>query len=282
MTTDRWRVLHGACLSSIRRPGDFEYADSALPLGPLNELVGALTPEQKVSLALVALADLAVWPQLEQADTEGVLTALRAKGESTTFAAHPNAKSSPGLVALGHVSAFLNGARASAADRTQSPPTAESLHAAVECLGRTFRQPARYWEDWLIRVVPCAADISTEQAYAFAVKASECQLTVPGTYAYEVSVGENEAAAVHVVTPRMGGKIVATLGYFENYVPKSRVVRARFVPHAGAESIDAYRMGYLFQTSLMGTFFQGDYEGRYDNVSITHATTGETFDYESL
>ena len=270
---EQWRVLYGACLSSVRTPDDFDYDEGVMPARPFRELLGALTADQLEALVWVALADLAVWPQFPRPVRDELLQASRVPGGTPSDRSDPDAAS---LVALQHWVKFSHAVRAASGSAASQEP----LRAAVEHVAQASGRPGAYWEDWLLRVIPCAARTPVATAHAFAVQALECQQTAPTMFAYEATLHESGLPYVHVVTPRMGGKKVATLGAFEDYVPQARVIRARFVPSVGAEPVDPYRMGYWFRTTLMSVFFQDHYEGRYDEVVITHATTGATFLYE--
>jgi hypothetical protein len=278
----------------VRSADDIEVETGEVEVGEIRprafaELGTALDEEHLLSLTWLALADLAVWPQLPVADAEALARLLETGG------AHQLAKPWTGAkddTALGVQSAVELLPFIEEVDRRVRNHSVDStinlspLRLVVNRLAKESGEPIEYWERWLWRVVPAAATTGAERAKALAVAALRCTFAAPKHWKYVASLeaipkdtkGE-EAVRVVAVSAGREARELAQMGVFVDREPVERKITTRFTP---AIPVDAYRMGYLFQSVYMTDLLDDEMTGHYDSVTCKNIETGETWSYVRL
>lgn len=64
-------------MQQVPDESDLDYEPGVMPLQPIQGLLSALTADQLVSLGWLALADVAVWPQVSRAQGTQIADALQ-------------------------------------------------------------------------------------------------------------------------------------------------------------------------------------------------------------
>jgi hypothetical protein len=155
------------CLQTLPRDeGDLDVEAGDLDVGelrprPFVELARALTPEQRLAVATLALADIAVWPELEP----GLARALAAGLEGTPVpeslrAPRAAAPDRAALTLLEEIIPRLG----RATDTGELASVWEVLRRAVHSVLRAHPRPFAATEQWLRRVVPLSSVLTAEEA----------------------------------------------------------------------------------------------------------------------
>lgn len=255
-----------------------------MPLKPVEDLVTTLSDEQNLALGWLALAELAVWPQLPADQAPGVADAIE-QAQKVPLKAPPK-KDTRFVVAVEVSTAllsFVDEANKRVTDPAADRPRADTLRQCVTAIARLTKDPDAYWGEWLRRAVPAAITQAPAAARDVALKAVRCTLTVPNKWDYEGGLTEEHVASgvihrgiIAVVAPGRGGRELFDIGLYE---PQARTIKAEFSPLL---PIDPYRMGYVFRTTLMTHLLEDSYGGRYDSVVCTSTATGEVWTYDAL
>jgi len=153
-----WERALRNCIQQVPDESDLDYEPGVMGLRPLKERVEVLSAEQAAALGWFALADVAVWPQVDGGRGARIADALEHGQEVDLGAA--GGRREHATVGAKAAKALLGFATAGQ-KRVQKPdepaPDASTLQQAVNEVARLSQDPDGYWTEWLLRVVPAAA-----------------------------------------------------------------------------------------------------------------------------
>lgn len=277
-----WQRALRNCVQQVPDESDLDYEPGVMPLQPIQGLLSALTADQLVSLGWLALADVAVWPQVSSGQGVQIADALQ-QGARVNVGSANGACATVGSESTETLLEFVAAAEVRQQDPKAPLPDANSLLQVLNTVARLSSDPDGHLREWFFRVIPAAAKFPSVDARNLAIAAFRCTLkSVAPRWDYEAGLKEDAAdesvfhGAIALVSPRRGGTELYDVGTFSNYEPQGRTINAELNPLV---PIDSYRMGYLFQTTFMAYFLKDSHSGRYDMVVCTNKATGERWSY---
>ena len=277
-----WQRALRNCVQQVPDESDLDYEPGVMPLQPIQVLLSALTPEQVVSLGWFALADVAVWPQVPSNQGTQIADALQ-QGAQVKLGAAEGACATVGSESTKTLLEFVAAAEARLQDPQAPLPDAGALLQVLNAVAQLSSDPDAHLREWFFRVIPSAAKVVPADARELAIGAFRCTIkSVAPEWDYEAGLKEDPAdnsvfqGIIALVTPGRGGTELYDIGAFSNYAPQGRTINAELNP---LTPIDAYRMGYLFQTTFMAYFLKDPYSGRFDTAVCTNKATGERWRY---
>lgn len=230
---------------------------------PFLELAYSLTADQRVALAMLAIADMAVWPELDRSVAERVATALLNRASAPlSLGVNGSASEAAEGVAL-HIIPAL---------RSEAPLEAiwQSLRALVHSVLRRHPFPVQATEQWLRRVVPLAVRVSSEDAMMLAVDALRCSIGVPAPWIFRASrYDANEGATVGVIAPPQ-----VLLKQVARFTPYRIVDRKLLTNVEPLVSLGTYRLAFLFQSLYLEDATRDAELGGYDEAICSSAASG--------
>ena len=230
---------------------------------PFLELARALSADQRVGLAMLAIADMAVWPELDRSVAERLATALLNRALAPLpLGVNGSASEAAGAVAL-HIIPAL---------RSEAPldATWESLRVLVHSVLRRHPFPVQATEQWLRRVVPLAVRVSSEDATKLAVGALRCSIGAPAPWIFRASrYDAKEGATVGVIAPPQ-----TWLKQVARFTPYRLVDRKLLVSVDALVPLDPYRIAFLFQSLYLEDATQDAELGGYDEAICSSAASG--------
>jgi hypothetical protein len=261
-----YRALTG-CLQTI--PGDEEnilVQSGNAEVGelrpqPFLELARALTADQRVGLAVLAIADIAVWPEVDLLVAERVATALLALAP-LPIGVIASASDAAEAVALHIIPALRTEAELEA--------TWEALRVLVHSVLRRHPFPVHATEQWLRRVVPMAVRLSSESATKLTVDALRCSIGVPAPWIFRASRYDAiEGSTVGVIAPPH-----ASLKQVARFAPYRVDDRKLLVSVEALIPLDTYRLAFLFQSLYLEDATRDAELGGYDEAICLDAASG--------
>ena len=183
-------ALHN-CLQQIPDRGDIDYEPGVLPEQPVEQLLAALSDEQKLALGWFALAELAVWLQLPEPQAPVIADAI--EQDAKLPLREPPKKATRFVVAdrvASDLISFIEEAKSKVADPALAPPRADTLGQCVIAIAKLTRAPDAYWGEWLRRAVPAAVTHPAADARGFAARTLRCTLPVPNRWDYAAGLTE--------------------------------------------------------------------------------------------
>lgn len=265
------RALTGCLQMIVRDPHDIGIETGEVELGelwprPFEELLEALTIEQRRSLVLLALADVAVWPQVEAAALPHLNELLAPEAQPPVAVSTQEARTSGATSAAFDMALQL---RAVARDPERLPL---DLRRLVHLLARSTPSPIAYWERWLRRVVPQAVAQTPDEALALARGALDATLAgLPERWRFAAGTYDEESGAAVGIAEDGRPGLVRELARFEPV----KVVNGRLETRVTTSApLGAYRIGFLFQSVFAEDALAAADLGFYDDARCVDAQTG--------
>ena len=230
---------------------------------PFLELARALSADQRVGLATLAVADIAVWPELDRSVSERLATALLNRALAPLpLGVNGSASEAAEAVAL-HIIPAL---------RFEAPldATWESLRVLVHSVLRRHPFPVQATEQWLRRVVPLAVRVSSEDATKLAVGALRCSIGAPAPWIIRASrYDAKQGATVGVIAPPQ-----TWLKQVARFTPYRVIDRKLQANVEALVPLDAYRIAFLFQSLYLEDATRDAELGGYDEAICSDASSG--------
>jgi hypothetical protein len=244
----------------------------------------ALSDEQVLSFGWMALADLAVWPQLTVTEAQELAQSIhQLKPALPVRTATGQSLRDAGYRAAASTVAFIGQAQARLRQPAARPPDFELIRVSINALAHFRKDKKLFWQQWLRRTIEPAAVSTPEQACAYAVAGLQATIGLPVRFEYEATRARVRGAtandgpfSITAVTPRQGGRVVANLAQIANTTPVKRKINATLTP---AVTLDPYRMGYFLRTVCLAELLDDVHVGYFDSVTCTNTSTNETWTY---
>ena len=270
--TPWYRALTG-CLQTIPEDEQNILVESGkaevgeLRAQPFLELARVLDLDQRVALATLAIAEIAVWPELDRDLATRLAAALLKPSTSLGAELHTRSRTaaeSAEALAFNVIPALRSEAGMEA--------SWEALRVLVHNVLRTHPDPVHATEQWLRRVVPMAVRISAEEARSLAVDALRRSIGVAEPWMFRASPYDaKEGVVVGIVARRQPTVWLTQVARFTAYRIADRKLQ---VSMEAVVPLDAYRRAFLFQ-SLYLEDAAGDAEfGSYDEAICVDVATG--------
>lgn len=281
-----YRGLTGCLQALPRSADDLDVEAGELEVGELRPraflaLATTLSPPQRVALATLSLAELAVWPQVDPEVAPAIARALEGGGSPPSPGAPRDGDAEPAATATR--AACVLAARIVPALASGAAPLAitwEELRRTVQGVLRRHPRPLAATEQWLRRVVPQAALLAPEAARHAALEALAAPLSVPARWTFAVtSYDAKDGATVGVVDPAFPRRWVKELAHFSPYGLADR--RLSTEVHVRVP-LDPYRLGYLFQSLYVEDATDDAELGRYDVAVCREAASGVVVSFPGL
>jgi hypothetical protein len=287
------RALTGCLQMVVRSADDIEVEAGEVDVGQLRErafleLCEVLDPLQRASFIWLALADLAVWPQLPSSDAMALAAYLDGHG-SLPLSTPRKIESLADVGRMGTIELLPLIDRAKKIASQSLPLEPNELRPILKCVNgfaKNSDDSIAYWEKWLRRVIPAVVTHDVAASRTLALAALRSTLNTPSRWLYLASQDANpeqilstKGLRVNVVAPDRRGRSVQNLGEFVEIQPVNRRIEAKLIP---AAPIDPYRMGYLFRSVCITDFFDDLLTGHYESVCCTNMVTGDRWDYSKL
>lgn len=282
-----FRALTGCLQMLVRREDDIDIAKGLVEFGELRpsafaELFRCLPTTQQLSLSLLTIADVAVWPQLEPSVASAIDSSL--DGHSSQLNIGPQLaedQSAVGAIAAATVAAQ---ARILSA-RLQSGTTlhqadSDAIRRAVHSIARLSNDPNEYWEYWLRRVVPQSINRTPQDALRLARAALGCSLPVCSRWSFGATTyTHRDGSIISVDDLRAPSQFTRDIAHFSPYAVHASRLEASMVPML---DLDDYRMGYLFQTLFVEGALDDVEQGNYTVAVCRNAKTGSEWTFPAL
>lgn len=266
-----YRGMTGCLQTLPRDEGDLDVEAGDLDVGelrprPFLELARALTPEQRLAVATLALADIAVWPEIDP----GLARALAAGLEGTSVPEPLRApRAAPDRAALTLLEEIIP-RLGRATDTGELASVWEVLRRAVHSVLRAHPRPFAATEQWLRRVVPLSSVLTAEEARHTAIRALGRRLGSGTPFVFATTEYDAREGLDVVMIAR--GRPAAPLGRvarFSRYVVTDRALHVTVEPLV---ELDPYRIQYFFRSLYLDDATNDAELGGYDRAVCTDAS----------
>lgn len=273
-----YRALTG-CLQTIPRDdqdidveaGDVEVGE--LRERPFWELARALDPEQRLCFATLALADLAVWPEVDLPLARQLIATLDGSfvpGPAQIFSTVRGTQADTCAIAL--ASRILPRTKAAGSLSDVVTVWAE-LRAAVHAVLRRHPQPILATEQWLRRLVPLATQLRVEEATSLARGALSRSFGVDEPWVFAASrYDKSDGAVIGLLSATRPSARLKSVARFSPYELVGRTLRASVEPLV---PLDGYRLRYLFRSLYLEDATRDAELGSYDQAVCRDIASGE-------
>jgi hypothetical protein len=271
MSRSPWYRAMTGCLQTIPlsdRDVDVETGEmesGELRERPFLELARVLTGDQQTTFVLLAVADIAVWPEVEPSLAPRVANALHGSLYSPTSTPVPTLAhgASAGAIATAIASNILPAIQR-AENWSDVATSWNALRKAAHEVLRRHPSPVLATSQWLRRITPLAVQLRSAEALRLARDALSNAIGVPEPWIFGTSrYDPQEGAVVELVSPRRPSTRFKRVARFSPYRLEERTLRSSVVPLI---PLDWYRLSYLFRSSYLEDSTRDAEFGGYDTA----------------
>lgn len=271
MSRSPWYRAMTGCLQTIPlsdqdvdvETGDMEIGE--LRERPFLELARALTGGQQTCFVLLAVADIAVWPEVAPSLAPRIAHALDGSLYSPTSTpsptlAHAASAGASATVIASHILPAIQRAE----NWSDVATSWNALRKAAHEVLRRHPSPVLASSQWLRRITPLAVQLRSDEALRLARDALSNTIGVPEPWIFGTSrYDQQEGAVVDLVSPRRPSTRFKKVAQFAPYRLEERTLRSSVVAHV---PLDWYRLSYLFRSSYLEDSTRDAEFGGYDTA----------------
>lgn len=273
-----YRALTGGLQTIPRDDQDVDVEAGDVEVGelrerPFLELARSLTAEQRLSFATLALADIAVWPELDPPLARQLAAALHGSfvsGPTQIFSTERGAPADTSAIAL--VSRILPRLKA-AESLSDVATTWGELRAAAHAVLRHHPYPVLATEQWLRRLVPLSIQVGADEASRLTRDCLSMPVEVSEPWIFAASrYNDRDGATVGLLSVGSSPVRLKSMARFSPYELVGRTLRVSVEPLV---PLDRYRLLFLFRTLYLEDATQDAELGSYDEAVCRDVGSGE-------